>query len=106
MTNHRITVIGTTERCQARCTCKHNSPIGNRGDMEGWIYAHNEEVARIRAHLGSRTPSLRSQQAWFVKQAENTDNPIDDRYLWRQLADEVERHIAHQAPVLQTETLF
>ena len=106
MTNHRRTIIGDQTRCQARCSCKQKSPIGDRGEVEAWWYAHTQEVERVRAHLSSRTPTLKSQHAWFVQQAENADNDYDDRVLWRQLADEVERHIASREPLRQTEVLF
>lgn len=106
VTNHKFTVIGNTDRCQARCACKQKSPIGNRGDAESWMYAHLQEIERTRARLGTRTPTLKTQHAWFVQQAENTDNEYDDRVLWRQLADETERHLNRQVPLLQTETLF
>lgn len=106
MTNHRVTIVGSTQQCQARCSCKKKSPVGDRGLVEAWWYSHQQDVERIRAHLGSRTPSLKTQYEWFVKQAENTDNEYDDRVLWRQLADEIERHIASQQPMRQTEALF
>lgn len=106
MSNHRVSFLGSGDRSQARCFCKQKSPIGDRGSIELWWYEHQEEVARIRAHLGTRNPSLKSQRDWFITQAENTDNPHDDRELWRQLADELDRFIAKKAPVLQSETLF
>lgn len=106
MTNHRVSYLGSGERAQARCSCKKKSPIASRGDAESWFYAHMQEVERIRAHLGTRSPSLKTQLAWFQTQAENADNEYDDRVLWRQLADETERHITAQAPMMQTETLF
>lgn len=106
MTNHRFTIVGNTDRCQAKCSCKQKSPIGNRGDADGWMYAHLQEIERVRARLGTRTPSLRTQLTWFQTQAENTDNEYDDRLLWRQLADETERHLNRQVPLAQSETLF
>ena len=106
MSNHRVTYIGALDRCQARCSCEKRSEIGSRGDVEEWHFRHTQEVERIRAHLGSRNPSLKSQRDWFVLQAENTDNSYDDRTLWRQLAEEVDRHIARSIPVQQTEVLF
>lgn len=106
MSNHRVTIIGSTDRCQARCSCKQKSPIGDRGIAEGWWYAHRVEVERIRAHLGTRNPSLKSQRDWFVKQAEDTENDPDDRALWRQLAEEIDRFVARKAPAMQQESLF
>jgi hypothetical protein len=70
------------------------------------MFAHLQEIERVRAHLGTRTPSLRTQLTWFQTQAENVDNDYDDRVLWRQLADETERHLSRQVPLSQAETLF
>jgi hypothetical protein len=106
MSNHRTTIIGSDARCQARCSCKKQSPVGPRGDVDEWIHRHNEEIQRIRAHLGGRSPSLKKQHEWFIKQAEDPENAPADRELWRQLADEIERHLARNAPLVQEETLF
>lgn len=105
MSNHRVTYLGSGDRSQARCSCKQKSPIVTRGDAEGWWYDHLQEVERVRMHLGTRNPTLKSQHAWFVKQAEDTGNPVEDRELWRQLADEMERFLAKREP-LQQEQLF
>lgn len=105
MSNHRITMIGGRAECQARCSCKQKSPVGPRGDVEEWVYKHQELVARVRAHLGSRNPSLKTQHAWFRAQAANPENDPADRELWCQLADEVERFLTKREPI-QQESLF
>ena len=106
VTNHKFRMVGTSEHCQAICRCKQKSPIGNLGDVEGWKYAHLQDIERARARLGTRDPSLKTQLAWFKTQADNADNEYDDRLLWRQLADETERHLNKQVPMIQSETLF
>jgi hypothetical protein len=73
--------------------------------VDTWYFAHVAEVERIRAHLGSRNPSLKTQYAWFVKQADDENNAPEDRALWRQLADELERFLASKEP-LQQDALF
>jgi len=100
-----VTIIGSLDNCQARCSCLKKSPIGDRGVAEGWWYAHQVDVERIRAHLGTRTPSLKQQHDWFLKQAENTDNEPDDRALWKQLAEEIDRHFSRK-PVGEQIPLF
>lgn len=105
MSNHRRTIIGSIQQCQARCSCGKKSPITDRGTVEGWWYAHQQEIERTRAYLGTRTPTLKSQRDWFIKQAENPDNDPDDRALWRQLAEEIDRFVSKKAPMGQ-EALF
>lgn len=107
-TNHRITIIGSDDRCQARCSCKQKSTITDRGGVEAWQYLHLQEIERIRAHLGSRNPSIRSQLAWFETQAANLDNDPDDRALWHQLADETKRYMNSRVagPMPGEQTLF
>lgn len=106
MSNHKVHYAGLDPNLQARCSCKKRSTIGTRSQVEDWFIAHLQEIERIRSYLGSRTPSLRTQWAWFIKQSEDTDNDPDDRALWRQLADEIDRFLASREPVAQEETLF
>jgi hypothetical protein len=107
MAGHRITYLEAMDgKCQARCSCKAKSTFGSRADADEWTYRHHELVEQVKAHLGSKTPSLRSQRDWFRLQADDPENTRDDRDLWRQLADEVDRHMASKVPVIQSETLF
>ena len=107
MTNHRVHYLGEGDRMQGRCSCKKKSVIGNRAEVDAWYFAHHAEVERIRTHLGTRNPSLKTQWAWFCSQAENEENPTEDRALWRQLADELAAFIEHKnAPALQQDPLF
>jgi len=105
MSNHHVHYAGLDPHLQARCSCAKRSAIGTRSEVDDWFREHVHEVQRIRAHLGSRNPSLKTQYAWFVKQAEDTDNDPDDRALWRQLAEEMERFLASKEP-LQQDALF
>lgn len=105
MTNHKVHYAGLDPHLQARCSCGKRSAIASRAETDGWYYAHLQEVERIRAYLGTRNPSLKSQHAWFVIQAENTDNDPEDRVLWRQLADEIQAFLVSKEPLPQ-DTLF
>ena len=105
MSTHKIHYAGLDPHLQARCSCTKKSEVGSRADVDAWYYAHLAEVERIRAHLGSRNPSLKTQYAWFVKQADDPDNDPGDRALWRQLAEELERFLASKEP-LQQDALF
>jgi hypothetical protein len=93
VSNHHVRLVLIGDQWQARCSCKQRSPVGDRGDAETWDYMHHQEIERIRAQLGGRTPSLKSQREWFLQQADNEDNPSEDRALWRQLADELEHFL-------------
>lgn len=107
MGNHRVHYAGLHPNLQARCSCGKKSPIGSRADCDAWCFAHNREVERIRAYLGTRNPTLKSQHAWFCQQADDDDNDPDDRALWRQLADELGAFIEHKnAPPLEQDALF
>jgi hypothetical protein len=107
VSNHRVHYAGLDPNLQARCSCKKRSEIGSRSTVEDWFISHLQEIERIRAHLGSRTPSLRSQWAWFQAQAEDETNDPEDRALWGQLADELDRFIsARGAPLVGQDTLF
>lgn len=81
---------------QARCSCHQVSPTGDWGDVEAWTYKHHQQIEQVRAHLGSRSPSLKTQLTWFEAQAANTENPVGDRELWRQLADETGRYLTQK----------
>jgi hypothetical protein len=85
-----MSIIGSPQQCQARCGCKVRSPVGNRGDIEEWMFRHHEAVERVRRHLEGRNPSVKKTLAWFRSQEANTDNPPQDRELWKRLADEIE----------------
>lgn len=105
MTNHKVRYAGLEPNLQARCSCTKRSAIGSRADVDTWYYAHLQEVERVRAYLGTRSPTLKSQHAWFCLQAEDTDNDPDDRALWRQLADEIQAFLSSREQVPQ-DTLF
>lgn len=107
MSNHKIVFLGLADRMQARCSCKQKSLIGDRGFVEAWVYSHLQEIERVRAHLGPRSPSLKSQRDWFLAQADNTDNPPEDRALWQQLATELDHYVTlKNQPVLSQDALF
>lgn len=94
MSNHRITIVGDRLQCMARCSCKKQSPMTNRANVEEWIFTHHQDIERIRARLGGRSPSLTNQRDWFRQQAEDPSNPAEDRRLWKQLADEVDAFVS------------
>lgn len=106
MTNHNVSYAGSEPHLQARCSCGKRSPVGDRGDCGHWQYKHLAEVQRIRSHLGTRSPSLASQQAWFTSRAEDPDTPDEDRILWRQLADEVGLYLTRKSALLEQDPLF
>lgn len=90
--NHRTTIVGSKTTCQARCSCRQRSLITDRSGAEDWVFHHQRDVEIAKAAL-HRNPTLRTQRDWFVKQSENIDNEYDDRVLWRQLAEEIDRFV-------------
>jgi len=107
VTNHRVHYAGLEPNLQARCSCKKKSAVGTRADVDTWYFDHLREIERIRTHLGTRNPSLKTQCAWFFAQADDENNTPEDRALWRQLADELDRFIAYRtAPALEQDALF
>lgn len=91
---------------QARCTCKQRSKVGTRSDVEAWQFEHLALVQRIRAHLGTRNPTLKSTAAWFEAQAMDENLDPDDRRLWRQLAEETGAYLARKTALLEQDPLF
>lgn len=106
MSNHRFVVVGDRLMCRAKCSCGKSSPMSNRGDIEEWMFTHKQEIERIRTHLGTRNPTLKTQRDWFLYQAQNTDNEHDDRVLWQRLADEIDAFVLDKRPPMDQATLF
>lgn len=106
MSNHRIHYAGFEPNLQARCSCGKRSAIGSRADCDQWQYEHLGEIQRIRAHLGTRNPTLKSTAAWFASQAADADLPNDERDMWQRLADEAGAYIARKNALLEQDTLF
>jgi len=106
MTNHRVHFAGLGDTLQARCSCKQKSPIGTRSDVEAWKYEHEQMVQRVRAHLGTRNPTLKTTAAWFEAQAANPDVDPEDRVLWKQLAEETGAYIARKSTLMEQDPLF
>jgi hypothetical protein len=102
--NHLTKVVGYEGGTwQAKCSCRTRSPVfDRRWEAEDWNRTHLETVARARAHLRDRVPSLKDQRDWFRKQAAKaTDEQV--RRQWISLADELDHRLGR--PVSQ-EGLF
>lgn len=106
MSNHTVVYRQVDGTWWAKCSCREKSGVGDQGFVEAWAYAHHKQIEKIRTHLGSRNISLRTQREWFLTQADNAENPAEDRVLWRQLADELERYVTRTQPTLQQDALF
>jgi len=102
MSNHRTTIVGSEGAWQAKCSCKTHSAITpHRWEAEDWNLSHLRAVDRARAHLQPRTPSLKDQRDWYLKQAALATEPSLKRQ-WQMLADSLDHRIGpdpHDTPM-------
>lgn len=90
--------VTTDGQHYARCACGYATGYKENeqqvGDAE---FQHGVDVERVKAHLGTNTPSLASQRDYYEAMAEDHRHSEHDRKLWRQLADEI-AHRLGEAP--------
>lgn len=101
MAEHRITYLNLNPPflCGARCQCGWTAERSTTWQkIEDQIMKHDVMVQRVRAQLGSKRPSLRSQRDYYRDMANDTDNPAHERELWGKLADELDQRLNDQAP--------
>lgn len=101
MSNHIFTYFEvsnmTPTRHYARCTCGHVTDRHvQKQVVEDETMKHLEYIERVKAHLGTRNPSLKSQRDYYRDQAENGTPEL--RRLWKQLADELSDRLGDNAP--------
>lgn len=92
----RYFVIGEPplERHKASCKCPWESDrLPSQQEAEDAYLAHLKDVERIRAGLGTKTPSMKSQAAYYRQKADDPQTPEKDRPIWEQLAGELERRL-------------
>lgn len=86
MGNHDLTTYKSKNQWMSACTCgAHSEHVERRWQAEDWETSHLMLVARVRAHLGGRSPSLKDQRDWYRKQAAAAETD-HDRHLWEILA--------------------
>lgn len=94
MAHHQTTVAGATGRWQGRCRCGERGPVAEfLSDAQGWGEHHMREVERARAHRRTRAPSLKDQRDYYRSRADDPSQSAEDRTLWAQLADGLDRRI-------------
>lgn len=90
---HSLTTARRNGTYQTRCECGDASDwLPNRWQAEDWATDHEAQVARVRAHLGRRAPSLTDQRNWYRVQAELATSERE-RLLWKMLADGLDHRI-------------
>lgn len=95
MSNHAVKylAIGETKHV-AVCSCRWRSKdMLTLQAAEDAAYAHGQIVERVRTHLSTKTPSLKSQRDYYATMAEAGDTPDGDRPIWRQLRDELDHRL-------------
>src|SRR5437868_11108886 len=90
MSNHKIKYKRYAEEYRAECSCRQNSKLGTRQDIEDWVMKHREQVQRARVHLRGNNPSLTNQYNYYRRQEQDPRTSESDRALWKQLADELQ----------------
>lgn len=104
MSNHRIKYEHINsippERHRAVCSCRGwASPVVATQQLaEDEALRHLRNVEKARAAMSTSTPSLKSQHAWYQKQAEDTEQSPEYRAMWRQLAAELENRLGGTGP--------
>lgn len=61
------------------------------GDLQ--LTEFNELRAQARRGLESKAPSLRNQYNYYMKMADDSSRPWDERMLWKQLAEELAKRL-------------
>lgn len=90
---HKIKVVRYGEdeyitRCEG-CGWKHPGSTTNRQEAEDWIAVHEKQIERIRTHLGTKTPSLKSERDHYLDKSVDPYETAENRAIWKQLADEL-----------------
>lgn len=84
------------QKHQARCRCPWTSDrLPSKQEAEDAFLAHLRDVERLKAGLGTRTPSMKGQAAYYRERANDPETPEGDRPIWVQLADELEHRLGH-----------
>lgn len=92
---HRVTYFEENPFSHyARCKCgfltkKHRT----KQDVEDEVRKHEDAIERIRLHLGTSNPSMKSQRDYYREMAENPNIEPHDRRLWGILADELDKRL-------------
>jgi hypothetical protein len=95
MSNHSLTTARRDGRWMTSCECGGVSdPYEHRWQADDWSADHLEQVARVRAHLRGRNPSLLDQYRWYRKQEAETTDPTE-RDRWAILAEGLSHRIGH-----------
>jgi hypothetical protein len=78
----------------ARCACRQISKrVPMRWQAEDWEREHLDYIEKVKAHLGTRTPSLKSQRDYYRSKAEDPSVSAAEREQWAMLADGLDRRV-------------
>lgn len=95
MSSHSTQLVNTNDgQWYGRCSCKALSPwYRYKHEAEDWIYQHDREVQRARAHLRGRNETLRATYDYYRQREQDPTVSEDDRLLWKMLADGLEHRV-------------
>lgn len=101
MSEHQVKYTQTKDGTAHFGRCRCGATSGQRSttqDVQDWAFAHDQYIARVRAGLGTKTPSLKSQRNYYREQADDTSNTEKDRSQWKRLADELDKRLNDGEP--------
>lgn len=96
MAKHETQIVWTEDRTKVKgkCSCRATGPLGiSKQAAEDWVYQHERQVARARAHLG-RAPALPTVVKQYREASLSEAYTPEQRELWAMMADELEARIA------------
>lgn len=92
---HNTSIVWTEDRTKVkgRCSCRATGPLVlTKQAAEDWVYEHEKQVARARAHLG-RAPAMKTIVKQYREASLSEDYTPEQRELWAMMADELEARI-------------
>lgn len=93
MSNHSLSTAQRNGRWFASCECGGASePCEHRWQADDWSAQHRDQVARVRAHLRGRNPSVLDQYRWYRKRETEATDPTE-RDRWALLAEGLQHRL-------------
>lgn len=78
----------------ARCKCgQYSGPLDQKWEVDDWVREHHAKIEVIKAYLGTKTPTLKSQRDYYLMMSENPEVVASDREMWKLLADELGKRV-------------
>lgn len=77
-----------------RCKCGgFSGKVEHEWAVDDWWRVHLSYVEKVKAYLGTRTPTLTAQRDYYRLMSEDQSVPEKERDLWKQLAEELDHRV-------------